>query len=147
MHSWHFTLECFAKIQNPSRTISDFCTKSVLFIASVHDVKTSEVSKAEIYSNHKSADRQGQLRYQFNFFFNVPFAVPEKVWSLQEREKKANPNVVDLNKKQNDDDLWWNQATLTHLDLSSNVLTEISGKIRNLTDLTVLNVSSERESF
>lgn len=69
------------------------------------------------------------------------------MWSLQEREKKANPNVVDLNKKQNDDDLWWNQATLTHLDLSSNVLTEISGKIRNLTDLTVLNVSSERESF
>lgn len=88
MHSWHFTLECFAKIQNPSRTISDFCTKSVLFIASVHDVKTSEVSKAEIYSNHKSADRQGQLRYQFNFFSMFPSQFPRRCGASKSARRK-----------------------------------------------------------
>jgi Leucine-rich repeat (LRR) protein len=68
------------------------------------------------------------------------FAVPEKVWNLKD-DTKISPDVLDLNRKPNEDDMWWNQAGLTHLDLSSNVLTEISGAIQNLMDLTVLNVS------
>lgn len=69
------------------------------------------------------------------------FAVPEKVWNLKSDEAKISHDVFDLNKKPNDDDAWWSQTGLTHLDLSSNVLTEISNGIRNLLDLTVLNVS------
>jgi Leucine-rich repeat (LRR) protein len=63
------------------------------------------------------------------------------VWNLKEDEVKINSDVYDLSRKPNEDDMWWNQAGLTHLDLSSNVLTEISGSIKNLLDLTVLNVS------
>lgn len=63
------------------------------------------------------------------------------MWNLHDVEK-INPDVFDFNKKHNEDDLWWNQAMITHLDLSSNVLTEVSGNIRNLMDLTVVNVSS-----
>ena len=63
------------------------------------------------------------------------------MWNLKDDKIKINPEVLDLNRKSNDDDMWWNQAGLTHLDLSSNVLTEISGEIQNLVDLTVLNVS------
>lgn len=65
------------------------------------------------------------------------------MWCLQEAEK-INVDAVDLNKKQNEDELWWNQNGLTHLDLSSNVLTEISVGVKNLVDLTVLNVSRHR---
>lgn len=67
-------------------------------------------------------------------------SVPAKVYNIQEPEK-INPNVFDLDRTQNEDDLWWNQCALKQLDLSSNVLTEISSDIRNLQDLTVLNVS------
>lgn len=62
------------------------------------------------------------------------------MWNLQDHEK-ITADMLDLNKKQNEDDLWWNQAVLTHLDLSSNTITEISSNIRNLADLVVLNVS------
>lgn len=83
------------------------------------------------------------MRNQFNLAhtFFLCFAVPEKVWNLKDDEAKINPDAFDLNRKSNDDDMWWNQAGLTHLDLSSNVLTEISSDIKNLLDLTVLNVS------
>lgn len=71
----------------------------------------------------------------------VEISVPEKVYNIHDEPEKINPNVVDLDKTQNEEDLWWNQCTLKHLDLSSNVLTEISSDIKNLFDLTVLNVS------
>ena len=76
----------------------------------------------------------------FNNRVKIKISVPEKVYNIQEPEK-INPNVVDLDRKSNEDDLWWNQCTLKHLDLSSNVLTEISSDIKNLLDLTVLIVS------
>lgn len=68
--------------------------------------------------------------------------VPERVWNLREAAEKITYDVVDFDQKPKDDELWWNQMSLTHLDLSSNVLTEISTGIGNLTDLSVLNVSS-----
>jgi hypothetical protein len=40
-----------------------------------------------------------------------------------------------------DGDKWWEHEPLRWLDLSSNCITEISPKIRNLVMLTVLNVS------
>lgn len=67
--------------------------------------------------------------------------MPEKVWNLQ-GPVKLNSDALNLDRKQNEDEMWWNQLHLTHLDLSSNVLTEISGQISNLMDLTVLNVSA-----
>jgi Leucine-rich repeat (LRR) protein len=67
--------------------------------------------------------------------------VPDRVWNLREAAEKITYDVLDFDQKPKDDELWWNQASLTHLDLSSNVLTEISTEISNLTDLSVLNVS------
>lgn len=71
--------------------------------------------------------------------FNI-ISVPQKVYNIQVPEK-INLNVVDLDRKNNEEDVWWNQCTLRHLDLSSNVLTEISSDIKNLLDLSVLIVS------
>lgn len=68
--------------------------------------------------------------------------VPERVWNLREAAEKITYDVMDFDQKPRDDELWWNQTSLTHLDLSSNVLTEISAEISNVTDLSVLNVSS-----
>jgi len=39
-----------------------------------------------------------------------------------------------------EEDAWWNQNSLTKLDMSSNVLTTISSDIKNLIDLKTLNV-------
>lgn len=87
------------------------------------------------------SSRTMKVKNVINYVILFLFVVPEKVWNIQDVEK-INPEVLNLNKKQNEEDLWWNQAGLTHLDLSSNVLTDISSSIKNLLDLTVLNVSS-----
>lgn len=68
------------------------------------------------------------------------FSVPEKVYNIQNPEK-INPAALDLNRPLNEDELWWNQCNLKNLDLSSNVIVEVSSDIKNLLDLTVLNVS------
>lgn len=103
-------------------------------------VKTYKISREKIFPNHKSVNTQQSSRKSLKYSNFLLPSVPEKVWTLQNVEK-INPDVFDLSKKRNDEDSWWNQALLTHLDLSSNVLTEISSNIRNLMDLTVLNVS------
>ena len=67
-------------------------------------------------------------------------SVPDRVWNLSESDENEPRDLrfdLDRNKE---DDLWWNQKSLTNLDLSSNVLTSISSQIGNLMDLTVLNV-------
>ncbi|KAL1386798.1 hypothetical protein pipiens_012802 [Culex pipiens pipiens] len=70
--------------------------------------------------------------------------VPEKVWNLSDSEdcdKDAAAAAVryDLDRT-NEEDSWWNQKSLTTLDLSSNTLTSISENVKNLGDLTVLNL-------
>lgn len=72
----------------------------------------------------------------------VLFAVPDKVWNLNSPDDNNTDTRYDLDNS-NEDDLWWNQKTLTSLDLSSNALVEISSDVQNLLDLTVLNVSDE----
>lgn len=47
---------------------------------------------------------------------------------------------VDFNRASKDDEVWWTMKPLTNLDLSSNVLTNIPGKISMFQDLTILNV-------
>lgn len=73
-------------------------------------------------------------------------SVPEKVWSIEENEE-LNPDAIDLNRKQNESDLWWNKKSITTLDLSSNVLISLSSNIKNLLELTTLNVSINSLSF
>lgn len=104
--------------------------------------KYVHISRAKIHQNtkfimSKQLSRSNKLTNK-KFLFHL--IVPEKVFNLQD-PVKVNPNVVDLNNTPNEDDLWWNQRHITHLDCSSNVLTEINPDIGNLLDLTVLNVS------
>uniref|UniRef100_A0A182Y318 Disease resistance R13L4/SHOC-2-like LRR domain-containing protein n=1 Tax=Anopheles stephensi TaxID=30069 RepID=A0A182Y318_ANOST len=65
--------------------------------------------------------------------------VPEKVWNLSDSEENEKEVRYDLDRS-NEEDSWWNQKSLTTLDLSSNTLTTISENIQNLADLTVLNL-------
>ena len=99
-------------------------------------IKSENTPKSKVHNEQTS--RSNKLA---NKKISLYFIVPEKVFNIQEAEKKVNPNVVDLNNTPNDDQLWWNQRNITHIDFSSNVLTEINPEIRNLQDLTVLNVS------
>ncbi|EAA04662.4 AGAP006993-PA [Anopheles gambiae str. PEST] len=65
--------------------------------------------------------------------------VPEKVWNLSDSDENEKEVRYDL-ERTNDEESWWNQRSLTSLDLSSNTLTTISENIQNLVDLTVLNL-------
>ncbi|XP_062557364.1 leucine-rich repeat-containing protein 40 isoform X1 [Armigeres subalbatus] len=65
--------------------------------------------------------------------------VPEKVWNLSDSEDCDKEVRYDLDRS-NEEESWWNQKTLTNLDLSSNSLTCISENVKNLADLTVLNL-------
>ncbi|XP_058053974.1 leucine-rich repeat-containing protein 40 [Anopheles bellator] len=66
--------------------------------------------------------------------------VPEKVWNLSDSDENEKEVRYDLVRPPQEDDSWWNQKSLTSLDLSSNTLTVISENIQNLADLTVLNL-------
>ncbi|KFB52891.1 AGAP006993-PA-like protein [Anopheles sinensis] len=66
-------------------------------------------------------------------------SVPEKVWNLSDSDENEKEVRYDL-ERSNEEDSWWNQKSLTTLDLSSNTLTSISENIQNLADLTVLNL-------
>ncbi|XP_053666913.1 leucine-rich repeat-containing protein 40 [Anopheles marshallii] len=65
--------------------------------------------------------------------------VPEKVWNLSDSDENEKEVRYDLDRS-NEEESWWNQKSLTTLDLSSNTLTTISDNIQNLADLTVLNL-------
>ncbi|XP_030749929.1 leucine-rich repeat-containing protein 40-like [Sitophilus oryzae] len=66
-------------------------------------------------------------------------SVPEKLFSIYDF---TDENVVnlDFNRPDRDDELWWNLKPLTNLDLSSNVLTEVPGRIATFQDLTIINL-------
>uniref|UniRef100_A0A2M3Z5X9 Putative leucine-rich repeat protein n=1 Tax=Anopheles braziliensis TaxID=58242 RepID=A0A2M3Z5X9_9DIPT len=66
-------------------------------------------------------------------------SVPEKVWNLSDSDENEKEVRYDLDRTQ-EEDSWWNQKSLTSLDLSSNTLTVISENIQSLVDLTVLNL-------
>lgn len=110
------------------------------------------VSEASLSQNPRSVPVPTRLiRLYFSFPKKQPtpsplfVPVPEKVWNLSDSEdcdKDAAAAAVryDLDRT-NEEDSWWNQKSLTTLDLSSNTLTSISENVKNLGDLTVLNVS------
>lgn len=82
----------------------------------------------------------------FNIFYfdHLISAVPARVWNLHAPDGAGDATTdVSFDRKEDDRDretAWWNQASLTQLDLSSNVLRTIDAGIGNLLDLTVLNV-------
>ncbi|KAJ8912934.1 hypothetical protein NQ315_017265 [Exocentrus adspersus] len=84
----------------------------------------------------KNVRKTGQL----NLFGRHLSSVPEGIFSMYELTDENAVNV-DFNRVAKDDDeVWWNMKPLTNLDLSSNVLTNIPGKISMFQDLTVLNL-------
>lgn len=103
-------------------------------------IKAALKSGKLVLSNKHLKDGEKITQGHLNIHELAFVLVPEKVWCLQDDQEKVKLDV-DLNKTKNEDDLWWNQAGLTHLDLSSNVITEISPNVQNLMELTVLNVS------
>ena len=68
--------------------------------------------------------------------------MPDKVWNLHEAEEKIEVNLGIMAKPEEENNSWWHQTVLQHLDLSSNVLINISSEIGNLYDLTILDVST-----
>lgn len=79
----------------------------------------------------------------FCYFWFVQL-VPEKVWNIHEADKEDIESRHNIHGPKDEGDAWWNQKTLTNLDLSSNVLQCISPNVQNLGDLTVLLVSARR---
>ncbi|XP_028142541.1 leucine-rich repeat-containing protein 40-like isoform X2 [Diabrotica virgifera virgifera] len=65
--------------------------------------------------------------------------VPEKLFSIYELTNENEINI-DLSRPVKEEEAWWNIKTLTHLDLSSNVLTNLPKQIGMFQDLVVLNL-------
>ncbi|XP_069674996.1 leucine-rich repeat-containing protein 40-like isoform X2 [Periplaneta americana] len=65
---------------------------------------------------------------------------PEKVWQLDELDE-AEVRLLEVRMdREVEGERWWEHEPLTWLDLSSNCITQISPKIKNLATLTVLNI-------
>lgn len=63
------------------------------------------------------------------------------MWNLQAPDGELDVSYDTKNGAKENEAEWWNQQTLTNLDLSSNVLASLSPDIGNLQELTVLNVN------
>ena len=63
--------------------------------------------------------------------------MPDNVWTLQE-DVPEEAKVVSMD---NSEDKWWDTVELTKLILASNTLTSLDEGLRNLSALTVLDVS------
>ncbi|CAH1959487.1 unnamed protein product [Acanthoscelides obtectus] len=83
----------------------------------------------------KSVRRTGQLNLSSRHIATVP----EKLFSIYDAEDESTVDW-DFGKPKKEEDSWWNIKPLSHLDLSSNVLTDIPGKIGMFQDLLVLNL-------
>lgn len=66
-------------------------------------------------------------------------SVPDRMFSIYDLTDENAVNL-DFNKPSKEEDMWWNIKPLTHLDLSSNVLTVLPGQIGVFQDLTVINL-------
>lgn len=62
------------------------------------------------------------------------------MWHINEPDKDE-LEVNFAKEDKSEDSEWWNQKSLSNLDLSSNVITSISEEVGLLRDLEVLNVS------
>lgn len=69
--------------------------------------------------------------------------VPEKVYHIHEADKEEQKHLTQFDMAEmQEENAWWNQKTLSNLDLSSNTLKNIEKDIGLLQDLTVLNVQN-----
>lgn len=66
-------------------------------------------------------------------------SVPSRLFTMYDGENQPSAVSLDFNQPCKDE-LWWNSKPLTNLDLSSNVITELPGKIGMFQDLLTLNV-------
>ncbi|KAG8236960.1 hypothetical protein J437_LFUL016156 [Ladona fulva] len=95
-------------------------------------------SDAKELSPHliKLARRSGQLVLSGRGLASVP----DKVWDINDLDE-AEIRQIDVKlDRDTEGDRWWEYEPLHLLDLSSNSLTKLSAKIRNLSSLTVLNL-------
>lgn len=78
--------------------------------------------------------------YKNKYFIN--FKVPSEIWNLEELMKRRSGTFIpEFDKCPEDDNCqWWSRKSISNLNLSSNVILEISSEIQHLLDLTVLNV-------
>nr|XP_023016542.1 leucine-rich repeat-containing protein 40-like [Leptinotarsa decemlineata] len=66
-------------------------------------------------------------------------SVPDRMFSIYAQTDECQVDI-DFSRGIKEDEAWWNIKTLTNLDLSSNVVTHIPGKIGMFQDLVVLNL-------
>ncbi|XP_074036233.1 leucine rich repeat containing flyers-cup [Leptinotarsa decemlineata] len=66
-------------------------------------------------------------------------SVPDRMFSIYAQTDESQVDI-DFSRGIKEDEAWWNIKTLTNLDLSSNVLTHIPGKIGMFQDLVILNL-------
>ena len=68
--------------------------------------------------------------------------MPSKLWQLEELDE-AEVRLLEVRMDRDvDGERWWEHEPLSWLDLSSNCITDLSPDIKNLSSLTVLNVSA-----
>lgn len=75
-----------------------------------------------------------------NILLSTNIVVPEKMFTMYDLTNENEINI-DLSRVVKEEDAWWSIKPLTHLDLSSNVLTILPKEISMFQDLMVLNVS------
>lgn len=65
--------------------------------------------------------------------------IPDKLWQIYERPAKSGLVSIDFDRCPDDDnEMWWNVKALTLLNLSNNVICDVSSKIETYLDLTTL---------
>ncbi|KAJ8967536.1 hypothetical protein NQ314_002851 [Rhamnusium bicolor] len=107
------------------------------FINPIFHVQTKDEDDNHITKDIiKSVRKTGQLNLSCRHLSSVP----EKMFTMYELTDENAVNIDFSRTSKEDDEVWWNIKPLTHLDLSSNVLTNIPVQIGMFQDLTILSL-------